>query len=225
MARADAAPGVAPRPALSRADVPAPLPALRLVIPASSDPHDSGSEIELARRIRGGDAAAFETLFSSYYEPLLRFAFGYVKSRGVAEELVQEVFFHLWALRERWEVQDTVSAYLYASTRNHALNWLRRGAVERRWAERVEAGGAAEATLARSEHADERLRLAELDAAIREAIDRLPPRCRETFVLSRHHHLTYEQIAEVMGISVKTVQEQIARALRALRVGLAAWLE
>lgn len=193
--------------------------------PAPLDPHDSDHELELVHRIRGGDAAAFEALFTAYYEPLLRFAFGYVKTRGVAEELVQDVFFHLWAQRERWDVQDTVRAYLYATARNRSLNWLRRGAVEQRWAERVEADGDGDATFPRLERADERLRLAELDAAIRAAIDRLPPRCRETFVLSRYHHLTYEQIAEVMGTSVKTVQEQIARALRALRAGLAPWLD
>jgi RNA polymerase sigma-70 factor (ECF subfamily) len=67
--------------------------------------------------------------------------------------------------------------------------------------------------------------LAELDRAIRAAVDRLPPRCREAFQLSREHQLSYEQIAETMGTSVKTVQEQIGRALRALRSSLAEWLQ
>lgn len=191
---------------------------------AATDPRDSDVELQLIRRVRDGDSGAFETLFVTYYEPLLRFAFGYVKIPGVAEELVQDVFFHLWAQRERWDVQDTVRAYLYAATRNRSLNWLRRGALEQRWADRAGVDDA-DGIFPRSERADERLGVAELDAAIRAAIDRLPPRCRETFVLSREHHLTYEQIAEVMGISVKTVQEQIARALRALRAGLAPWLE
>ena len=200
---------------------------------ASSDPRNADVELELIRRVREGDTGAFEVLFTTYYEPLLRFALVYVKIRGVAEELVQDVFFHLWSQRERWDVQDTVRAYFYATTRNRALNWLRRGALEQRWADRVNADidadgdpdETARAIFPRSERADERLRVAELDAAIHAAVDRLPPRCREAFVLSREHHLTYEQIGEVMGISVKTVQEQIARALRSLRVSLASWLE
>jgi RNA polymerase sigma-70 factor (ECF subfamily) len=189
----------------------------------SSAPRDSAHELELARRIRDGDAAAFEALFTAHYEALLRYAFSYMKTRTLAEELVQDVFFTLWAQRERLEIQDTVRAYLYASTRNRALNWMRRRALEQEWARQVNTAG--DPILPRRERADEYVHTAELSAAIRAAIDQLPPRSREAFVLSRHHHLTYEQIAEVMGISVKTVQEQIARALRALRARLAGWLE
>jgi RNA polymerase sigma-70 factor (ECF subfamily) len=190
-----------------------------------SDAERSDRDAHWVESVRRGDSTAFEALFLTYYERLVRFVYGYVKTRSVAEEVVQDVFFNIWSQRERWEVKGAVRTYLYAATRNRALNRLRRGDLEQRWTD----GGVDEADVAalvpRIALADERVELAELDAAIRQAIDRLPPRCRETFVLSRQHHLSYEQIALVMEISVKTVQEQIARALRSLRASLATWLE
>jgi RNA polymerase sigma-70 factor, ECF subfamily len=190
-----------------------------------SDARRSAELLEWVRRIRAGDVAAFEALFTAYYEPLVRFAFGYVKGREPAEELVQDIFLALWEQRARWDVHEAVNTYLYTMTRNRALNMLRRQSLERRSATRAQ-GGEPDFTLQpQSQSADERLRLAELDDAVMHAINRLPRRCRETFVLSRFHHLSYDQIARVMRISERTVQEQIARALRALRTSLAAWLE
>ena len=208
--------------ALARPDAPTTRTTPCVMCP--SDTHDSDKELAWARRIRAGDASAFESLFSAYYASLLRFTFGYVKARSVAEELVQDTFFHLWLQRERWEVRETVRAYLYTATRNRALNWLRRRAMEQRWTDNAD-DSTDVAFVPRMERADERAQMTELDAAIHAAIDQLPPRCRETFVLSRQHHLSHEQIADVMGISVKTVQEQMGRALRALRHSLAEWLE
>jgi RNA polymerase sigma-70 factor (ECF subfamily) len=176
-------------------------------------------------RIRNDDSAAFEALFLAYHEPLLRFAHGYLKTRSATEEVVQDVFSNIWEKRVQWEVRDNVRTYLYAATRNGALNRIRRGELERRWAAAVVEAIDAPTVFPRVAHADERVELAELDDAIRRAIDCLPPRCRETFVLSRQHHLSYEQIGVTMGLSVKTVQEQMSRALRALRVSLADWLK
>lgn len=185
----------------------------------------SAPELEWIRRVRAGDQAAFEALFSAYYASLLRFAFGYVKNRAAAEEVVQDMFLKFWVQREQLDVHDTVRMYFYAATRNRALNWRRRNGLERAWAESV-ADPAIDAgtVIPRVEFADERAQATELAAAIRAAVDRLPPRSREAFLLSREHQLTYEQIARVMGISVKTVQEQMVRALRALRISLADWL-
>jgi len=182
-------------------------------------------ELALARRVRAGDTDAFEALFTAYYEALLRYAFGYVKSRQAAEEMVQDVFLTCWVQREQWQVEGSVKGYLYAMTRNRALNWLRRGSVERRWTATIERGPAPVRLLPRQDPADQATHLDELDRAIKEAVDRLPPRCREAFTLSREYQLSYEQIAEAMGTSVKTVQEQIGRALRALRISLAEWLQ
>jgi len=186
---------------------------------------DAEREAEWVRGIQRGDNAAFEALFLAYYERLVRFAYGFVKMRSAAEEIVQDLFLTVWTRREQWAVHGAVQTYLYAATRNHALNWLRHGGTEQRWVASVVDGDDVRAVLPRSAPANERVELAELDEAIRQAIDRLPPRSRETFILSRQHYLSYEEIAQVMDVSVKTVQEQIWRALRTLRVSLASWLE
>jgi RNA polymerase sigma-70 factor (ECF subfamily) len=186
---------------------------------------DAEREAEWVRGIQRGDNAAFEALFLAYYERLVRFAYGFVKTRSTAEEVVQDLFLSVWTRRAQWAVHDTIRTYLYSATRNHALNWLRHGGIEQRWAASVVDMDYAQAIVPRSVPANEQVELAELDEAIRQAIDRLPPRSRETFILSRQHHLSYEQIAQVMDVSVKTVQEQIWRALRTLRVSLASWLE
>lgn len=188
----------------------------------SPDPARVDAELAWMDRIRAGDAAAFEALFHAYYRPLARFAHSLLQSRAQAEETVQDVFLKLWADREELHVRESVRAFLYTLTRNRALNVSRRDVFARRWSESEEAP---ERVHARAEGAEERAQVAELDAAIEDAIERLPARCRETFVLSRHHHLSHEQIARVMGVSRKTVQEQMGRALRAMRASLAAWLE
>jgi RNA polymerase sigma-70 factor (ECF subfamily) len=202
-----------PEPAPYRMESPAP------------DADRALNELALARRVQAGDSVAFEALFTAYYEPLLRYAVGYVKSRAAAEEMVQDVFLTCWVQREQWQIEGSVKGYLYAMTRNRALNWLRRSTVERRWASTIERAPAPMRLLPRQDPADEATRMAELDRAIRAAVDRLPPRCREAFQLSREHQLSYEQIAEAMGTSVKTVQEQIGRALRSLRNSLSEWLQ
>jgi RNA polymerase sigma-70 factor, ECF subfamily len=176
----------------------------------------------LIPRIRVGDETAFRVVFEKFHAPLVRLAFDYLKRRDVADEVVQDVFLRLWERRARFEVRESLRAYLCASVRNAALNKLRRDSIERRWMDRVGLEGIARDELTpRFESTDTNAHLSELDAALRTAVADLPPRCRETFVLSRQHALTHEEIGTVMGVSVKTVQVQIGRALAALRLALA----
>lgn len=193
---------------------------------ASTSPKDEQDQ-EWIARIRAGDPRAFEALFSAHYEPLVRFAYGLLQSRAAAEEVVQEIFLKLWEQRARWEVQRTLRTYLYGATRNGALNALRHADIEQRLAARMDTHSdtASAGVMPRMVGADERVRVQELRAAIARAIERLPARCRETFVLSREHQMTYEQIADVMGVSVRTVEEQIGRAIKSLRTSLSPWLE
>jgi len=130
-----------------------------------------------------------------------------------AEELVQDVMFKVWERREHLAMGDELKTYLYRATRNHALNLLRRRRLERLW----------QAMLPREEPsvaAEEPDDSSELERAVRAAIDALPDRCREVFLLSREHGLSYAAIAATMGISVKTVETQMGRALKALRFSL-----
>jgi RNA polymerase sigma-19 factor, ECF subfamily len=172
----------------------------------------------LFERLRQGDQGAFDALFREWYAPLVRVADALLHDRGAAEEVVQDVMLELWRRREQIVLHQPPRAYLVQATRNRALNHLRRLKVEKRGEPR-----AAE-QLTPPVHADSRVTEAELDRAITLAIAELPTRCREVFELSRVRGLKYAEIADVMGISVKTVEVQMGKALRILRERLSPWL-
>jgi RNA polymerase sigma-70 factor (ECF subfamily) len=174
------------------------------------------SDSELVRRIRAGDERALEAVFRAHYAGMASFVQRFVRSPDVAEELVQDLFLKLWAKREQLSEIETFRTYLFRAARNHALNYLRRQKLERRWQEEHVDDEEAASTPLADEDASEH----EVAAAVREAIDRLPPRCREVFLLSRDGGLTYAEIARTLDISVKTVETQMGRALKSLRGAL-----
>ncbi len=179
----------------------------------------------LITRLRAGDTVAFDEIVIAYYETLLRLAMSYLDSRESGEEVVQDILLNIWRQRADLVAPAGLRLYLFAATRNRAISQLRHRRVEQRLHDQVDVRAEALPFVPRQTETDARVRAAELEVAIRTAIDQLPTRCREAFVLSRQHHLTYEEIARVMGTSTKTVQEQMGRALKSLRRALADWLE
>lgn len=171
-----------------------------------------------------GDEAAFDALFGALYAPLCRFARGFVGTAHEAEELVEDLFLKLWADRDRLQVRGSVSSYLYVAVRHRALNHLTRLKVARRHAQSAQQDAEWEARHA-SNAAEEHLREDELYASVRAAVDELPPRSRQAYLLYYQHHLSYAEIAAIMGISVKTVENQLSRALKALWLRLKDELE
>jgi RNA polymerase sigma-70 factor (ECF subfamily) len=173
---------------------------------------------DLIERLRKGDEAAFDAIFRAWYPSLVRAAESLVRSRAVAEEVVQDVMLELWKRRENIATDSSPQAYLFQSTRNRSLNYLRHQRVERD----------AEPQLSRDEGVDSTAHSLvveeEIHVAMKRAVERLPVRCREVFELSRTHQLKYAEIAEVLGISIKTVEAQMGKALRILREELAPWL-
>lgn len=142
-----------------------------------------------------------------------------MRSREAAADLVQDLFLTLWERCEAGGLPALTPAYLYTAARNRALKHLRHRRVVARWAEQ-----ASLAPRPTGPGADADVRAREVAEAIRGAIDALPERCREIFLLSREHQMSYATIAEVLGISVKTVETQMWRALKALRESLAPYL-
>ena len=181
-------------------------------VPASAD--DEAAWVE---RIRTGDPMAFEALFHAYHASLCSFAYRYLGARDLAEEMVQEVFLFVWERRESWDVRSSVRSYLFTAVRNAALSYLRHERVVARRDARVLI---LQDTVAPG--ADLEVVQAETVAAIQEAVARLPDRCRLVFTLHREQGLTYAEVAEVLGISPRTVEVQIGRALKSLRRCLAA---
>lgn len=165
-------------------------------------------------RIRAGDQAAFEGFFRAWYPRLAEYALRMLGSRDTAEDVVQDLFVALWARRDRWPEAGKLAAYLHRAVRNRSLNQLRRQKTARRWLERVDPDPVAAPV------AHTALEHEEMTAVLREALAGLSPRCREVFVLSRDQALTYPEIAETLGISIKTVETLMGRALKALRARL-----
>ena len=165
------------------------------------------------------DASAdFEALFRTQYGPVCRFLTAIVRSREVAEELAQDVFLRMWELRDIAAVPMT-PAYLFGAAHNRARQYLRHQHV----VARVGALLGSSSDVSHATPADD-LAHDDLAVAIDAAVAALPERCRLVFVLSRQQHLSYAEIAQVLGISVKTVETQMWRALKTLRDRLAPFL-
>jgi RNA polymerase sigma-70 factor (ECF subfamily) len=189
---------------------------------STRDPQRLETDAMLVSRARAGDEAAFEAIFRRHYAPLCAFATRYVDDRALAEELVQDLFTQLWVDRARWEVRGTLASYLFAAARNRALNHRKRRALERDWAD-GESGAARDDVAelrwraASAEDAHTQLESAEQRHHLDRAMASLPERCRLVMHLRWRDQLSYAEIAEVMGISVKGVENQLARGLKALR--------
>ncbi len=182
-----------------------------------------GDEAALVARIRAGDERAFETVFRAVYDELCAFADRYVRAPDVAEELVEDVFFGLWERRATWEMPQGsdrgsgLRRYLFAAVRNRALNVKRHGQVEVR--RRVDLARELEGLLAAASAA-ERLEAEGVAMQVRRAVAALGPARQRVLALRWGEGRSYAEIAREMGSSVRAVEVQLARALRALRRAL-----
>lgn len=193
-------------------------PSVSPLLPTPSEPTPHVSDTDQLAQLRQGDHAAFETLFRQWYEPVVRSANRIVHDAGVAEEMAQDVFLELWRRRDQLPDGSSLPGYLMQAARNRALNHLRHLQVQKKSQVFVEALNEP------VEEANADAEANELEVAIRDAIDALPPRTREVFLLSRERNLKYSEIAEQLGVSVKAVEANMSRALRQLREKLSPFL-
>jgi len=153
---------------------------------------------------------AIDILFRMYYAYVVKNVLRIIPDAGIAEDLGQEVFFELWKKRERIKINTAVKAYLRRSATNKALNYLRDNKIIFADEERVPTQG-------NQISVQQQLETDELEELIHRTIDQLPDRCRTAFNLSRFENKSYQEIADLMGISIKTVENQIGKALKVLR--------
>lgn len=158
--------------------------------------------------IRKGDEEAFNKAFKLYYSPLCFFTDKFLHDLDASRSLVQQIFVDLWIKREKLLI-SSLQSYLYQSARNASLDVLKHKNVESKYL----------STLNQEESADlsGRIEDAELLDRINQAIQRLPERCREIFILCRFEELKHAEIAARLNISVKTVEMQICIALKKLK--------
>ena len=185
---------------------------------------NGGTREHHARPVPVEEILAFESLFRTYHEKLCAFARSYVKCADVADEVVEEVFLRIWELRGNWPDSGNEKGYLYAAVRNQALKHLAHECVVRQShaivKQKLRVPGMGQSPAA----PDDEIQAKELAAVLQVAIDRLPERCRKAYTLYREHEMSYAEIAELMGISVRTVETQLARANKVLRRQLDQWL-
>jgi RNA polymerase sigma-70 factor (family 1) len=167
------------------------------------------SEPDCLRRLKQDDERAFDALFRHYSALVYRFAYSYLKSRPAAEEIVQECFIKIWEKREQLRDDIPLKGYLFTTAHHAVLNELRRDQHHLRLHGHVAATSPASVA--------NEAEYQEMEALYLAALDRLPPKQREVFVLSRQQGLSYPEIAERQGVSVKTVEAHIMQALKTLR--------
>lgn len=171
-------------------------------------------EVHIIKSIRAGRESAFEELFSEYYRPLSVFALKYVGDLENSKEIVQNLFVHLYENRQNLIVTTSLESYLYQSVRNRCLNHIKQTRIRKEHLEHY-----------RSEHEESedleaRIRETELEHQMFKIVDKLPPQCKNIFTMSRAKGLSNGEIAEMLGISKRTVETQISNALKTLRNNL-----
>lgn len=160
--------------------------------------------------MRDGDERAFKLVFDLYYRPLTVFALKYVGDVEDAKEIVQEFFVRMWSKRSTLDIRFSLRMYLYQSVRNACLNFIASDKVEKKRMMGYHY------PLVSNDNALEHMMAAEQEEILMQAIDRLPEKCREIFVMSRMSRLSHQAIATQLNISVKTVETQISIALKRL---------
>lgn len=173
------------------------------------------NEKDLIVRLKNGDQTAFELLFHFYYPGLVMYSTQFTADRMEAEEIVQDFFVRFWQRHQQIIPSDSLKSYLFLSVKNGSLNFLKHKKIEEKYIRSM--------TELSNNHLvyDPDLYIAsELQEKIKKAIDLLPEKCREIFIMSRMRGLKNEEIAAELNLSKRTVETQISKALKVLRVEL-----
>jgi len=169
-------------------------------------------ELFIFQRLADGDHSALRFFFDKYYDDLCNFVNLYIRNKLVAEDIVQDIFVYLWEKRGVINMDTSVKSYLLKAARNKYLNHLRNEKSQQAINLKVIAN------IVTTEAPNYNLLdVGRIEGFINESIEKLPPRCREVYLLHKHENLSYRQIASRMAISEKTVENQMTIAIRKLR--------
>ncbi len=166
-----------------------------------------------------GNELAFEKIFKIYYKPLCHYAYSFLNDGAEAEEVVQNTFVKIWERRTTIQVQTSVKAYIYSMVRNSCLNVIKHEKVKQEFAQDHQYVSEKARPVV-----EEKMISNDLESKIYEAMRALPEQCRLVFQLSRFEELKYQEIADQLEISVKTVENQMGKALKTMRLHLKEYL-
>lgn len=170
---------------------------------------------EIVLRVKNGDHLAFRELFDMFYPEMVKSAMLMLKEQELAKEAAQDAFVSIWRNHATLDTSKSIRAYIKTATISRALNLIKSRKHHRNAGE--------EPLIYQEDKKPTPLRVVEqneLGEIIRQAVDALPDRCREAFVLAKYEGRSYKEIGAMMDITPKTVENQVARAIKALRVSL-----
>lgn len=173
------------------------------------------SRNRLVEGLKKGDKSIFKEIYHEFYIPLCYYCLRYVEEIEDSEEIVQDLFLKLWDKREELEINSSLKAYLYRSVQNYALNYLSKKKTKEKY---LSIQGRQLSNTYDNGHL--KLEEDELRAILKHAILQLPEKRRRIFELSRFDGMKYVNIASQLSISVKTVEAQMTKALKYLRIVL-----
>ncbi|MDB5014676.1 MAG: polymerase, sigma-24 subunit, subfamily [Daejeonella sp.] len=174
------------------------------------------SDKELLDFLKKDQADAFEEIFNRHWTKLYSTAYKRIRNKEIAEEIVQDLFTYIWFKRNVLEIEGSISAYFSTAIRHRIINHIHKETVR---------ANHKESLMLVSNNLDtsteDKIFMNDLSRNIQKEINHLPEKCRSVFELSRQQHKTNREIAEFLGISEKTVENHLTKAIRRLRVGLA----
>ena len=173
------------------------------------------NDAAIIRLLKERDETGFEQVFKTYYGALCRYANTLIREEAPAEDIVQNVFYKLWERIEFLHFSGSIAAYLYTSVYHESLNFLKHQKIRRKHQPII-----VRQMKDRSDNASKKLLLNELERRLQKAINELPEQCRTIFQMSRFEELRYREIGERLDISIKTVENQMGKALKFLRAKL-----
>lgn len=177
------------------------------------------SFVNIAEHFIPADESSFEDMYTTHFRGMYRYACTILNNEAQAEEMVQSVFVKLWEKKGVLRINSSLKCYLYRVVHNDCMNMLKHNTVKVKFIkEKIYA------MQNENENAGEKMQASELEEKYRSALRLLPEQCRTIFQLSRFEDMKYREIAQHLGIAEKTVENQMGKALKFLRLRLAEFL-
>ncbi|MEN8124201.1 MAG: RNA polymerase sigma-70 factor [Bacteroidota bacterium] len=169
------------------------------------------NDLALIASLKKGESEAYAFLVNSYHHKLCVYAYGLTNDHDTAEDILQNVFMRVWKQRLKLKDDFSIKSYLYKSVYNEFIDQYRKQksvlSLEKKYIDAL-------STIVEEEDENS---LEKLIALVKQEIENLPPKCKQTFLLSKQDGLTNIEIAEYLGVSIKTVESHITKAFSILR--------
>lgn len=172
------------------------------------------TDLELLERIKKGDEQAFEKVFRTYYKSLCLFSNRILHDPPSSEEVVEDIFFNLWERRDKFDITTSLKSYLFRSAYNNSLKLLRHQKIVANYESRMVEEEP------QYQLQENYLEIGEITHSVLKTLDQVPERTRMIFQMNRDEGLKYQEIADKMNISVKTVEAHMTSILKLLRENL-----